>query len=60
MVAILFVRLFLDLRKALDSLDHLLLDRLFSLGVIDVELQWFANYLSDRRQRVKRGNQFSE
>ena len=52
---------FLDLRKAFDSLDHhLLLDHLFSLGVIDVELQWFANYLSDRRQRVKRGNQFSE
>ena len=25
-----------------------------------MELQWFANYLSDRRQRVKRGNQFSE
>ena len=52
---------FLDLRKAFDSLDHhLLLDRLFSLGVIGVELQWFANYLSDCRQRVKRGNQFSE
>ena len=52
---------FLDLRKVFDSLDyHLLLNRLFSLGVIDMELWWFANYLSDRRQRVKRGNQFSE
>ena len=31
---------FLNLRKAFDSLDHhLLLDRLFSLGVIDVELR---------------------
>ena len=50
---------FLDLRKAFDSLDHhLLLDRLFSLGVTGVELQWFTNYLSDRRQRVKRGNQY--
>ena len=34
---------FLDLRKAFDSLDHhLLLNRLFSLGVIYVELWWFA------------------
>ena len=34
---------FLDLRKAFDSLDHvILLQRLNSLGVCDVELAWFT------------------
>ena len=52
---------FLDLRKAYDSLDHhLLLKRLFELGVDGVELQWFSDYLSDRKQRVKCGNQYSD
>ena len=52
---------FLDLRKAFDSLDHcLLLHRLQDLGVGTVVLQWFQNYLSDRRHRVKRSNTFSD
>ena len=45
---------FLDLRKAFDSLDHsILLQRLQKLGVMGVELKWFANYLTNRMQRVK-------
>jgi len=52
---------FLDLRKAFDSLDHcLLLKRLSGLEVTGVELQWFVDYLSNRRQRVKKGNQYSD
>ena len=52
---------FLDLRKAFDSLDHcLLLHRLQDLGVGTVVLQWFQNYLSDRRHRIKRSNTFSD
>ena len=45
---------FLDLRKAFDSLDHVtLLHRIQELGVYNVELRWFQNYLSDHYQRVK-------
>ena len=52
---------FLDLRKAFDSLDHsILLERLHQLGVCDVELRWFCDYLSDRLQRVKCGDSYSE
>ena len=52
---------FLDLRKAFDSLDHsILLERLHQLGVCDVELRWFRDYLSDRLQRVKCDNSYSE
>jgi len=47
---------FLDLRKAFDSLDHhLLLKRISGLGVTGVELQWFVDYLSNRKQHVKNG-----
>ena len=52
---------FLDTRKASDSLDHVtLLQRLQELGVHNTELRWFQNYLSDRYQRVKCGNLFSD
>jgi len=45
---------FLDLRKAFDSLDHVkLLERLSVLGVHGTELSWFKNYLSNRMQHVK-------
>ena len=52
---------FLDLHKAFDSLDHhLLLKRLFELGVDGIELQWFSDYLSNQKQRVKCDNQYSD
>ena len=51
---------FLDLRKAFDSLDHiLLLQRLYRLGVCGKEIAWFTSYLSDRKQCVKCDGQFS-
>ena len=52
---------FLDLRKAFGSLDHsILLKRLHQLGVCDMELKWFCNYLNDHQQRVKYGHSYSE
>ena len=52
---------FLDLRKAFDSLDHvLLLQRLHRLGVCGKAIAWFTSYLSYRKQRVKCGGRFSE
>jgi len=52
---------FLDLRKAFDSMDHhILLKRLNLLGVYKSELLWFVSYLSDRYQRVKYKNCYSQ
>ena len=51
---------FFGLRKAFDSLDHaVLLQRLYRLGVWE-EIAWFTSYLSDCKQHVKCGSQFSE
>ena len=45
---------FIDLRKALDTVDHdLLLEKLtMGYGVTGKELGWFRDYLTDRRQVV--------
>ena len=52
---------FLDLRKAFDSLDHcILLQRLQKLGIMGVELKWFADYLTNRMQRVKQKDRYSD
>ena len=52
---------FLDLCKAFDSLDHvILLQRLAALGVNHTSLKWFQNYLSDRYQRVKNAGIYSD
>ena len=45
---------FIDLRKAFDSIDHdVLLNKISRLGVRHRELQWFKNYLHDRTQVVE-------
>ncbi len=47
------VCVFFDLSKAFDSLPHsLILKSLVRVGVRGTLLQWFSNYLSDRRQFV--------
>ena len=52
---------FLDLRKAFDSLDQcILLGHLQQLGVSGVELRWFTDYLSNRMQRVKQNDRYSD
>ena len=44
---------FIDLRKAFDTVDHaVLLRKLSSLGVVQSELHWFRNYLMNRTQVV--------
>lgn len=51
---------FVDLRKAFDSIDHgLLLRKLAQYGIAGSSLKWFECYLSERRQRVVVGYEFS-
>ena len=46
---------FIDLRKAFDSVDHeILISKLESYGLRDIELDWFRNYLTDRKRLVSR------
>jgi retron-type reverse transcriptase len=53
--------LFLDLRKAFDTVDHkLLLDKLFDFGIRGVAFSLVENYLSSRKQCVKINNIKSE
>ena len=52
---------FLDLRKAFDSLDHvILLQRLHCLGACGTSLWWFASCLSDCVQQVRSDGSFSQ
>ncbi|CAB4029264.1 Hypothetical predicted protein, partial [Paramuricea clavata] len=45
--------IFVDLRKAFDTVDHsLLLAKLESYGVVESELEWFSSYVNDRSQIV--------
>ena len=45
---------FIDLRKAFDTVDHtVLLIKLSNLGILDKEHGWFTDYLSNRTQVVE-------
>jgi hypothetical protein len=52
---------FVDFSKAFDTIDHRkLLSKLEALGINGTELNWFTNYLSDRRQSVHYQNALSD
>ena len=52
---------FLDLKKAFDTVDHaLLLTKLRNYGIRGDELSWFASYLTDRTQSVSLENVTSD
>ena len=44
---------FIDFRKAFDSMNHsLLLKKLYALGIVDREYEWFTDYMKGRTQVV--------
>ena len=46
--------IFLDLKKAFDTVDHnILLNKLRKLNIHEHSLNWFGNYLNNRHQSVK-------
>ena len=52
---------FIDLHKAFDSVDHeILISKLESYGLKDIELDWFRNYLTDRKKLVSFGKEISD
>lgn len=53
--------LFLDLKKAFDTVDHtVLLNKLYSCGIRGTTHNWFESYLSNRYQLVKVCSGYSE
>ena len=57
----LYFAIFMDFRKAFDSVSHsILLSKLNSYGIRGIPLSWFRSYLSSRKQHVIVNNQVSE
>ena len=49
--------IFIDLSKAFDTINHnILLDKLNSLGIPGIALQWFKSYLTLRTQYINLNN----
>jgi len=51
------IGIYLDLKKAFDTVDHILLHKLHNNGII---YDWFRSYLCDRRQYTCIGPNYSE
>jgi len=52
--------IFIDLRKAFDTVDHrILLEKMYNIGIRGKLLEWFKSYLSDRAQWVEIDNEIS-
>ena len=55
------VSLFLDLRKAFDSINHsILLSKIGKYGITQNELAWFTSYITDRKQYCYLGGKNSK
>lgn len=55
------VAIFIDLRKAFDTVNHeILLKKMFNIGIKEENLNWFRTYLSERPQQVKIGKWLSD
>ena len=55
------IGLFVDLKKAYDTVNHsILLEKLHAYGIRGVTLEWFKNYLTGRKHRVKLGSTLSQ
>ena len=55
------VGIFLDFRKAFDTVDHkILLEKLYSYGIRGMAHDWFSSYLQNRQQFVKFNNTCSD
>lgn len=51
------VTVFLDFKRAFETIDRkILLQKLLKYGICGKELNWFEDYLRNRRQQVKVGN----
>ena len=51
----------IDLSKAFNTINHkLLIKKLDAYGICGVELSWFSDYLSGRKQRVVLGGELSD
>ena len=55
------IGVFLDFRKAFDTVDHkLLLEKLNTAGIRGIVNKWFESYLTDRQQYVQLGEKVSQ
>ena len=51
---------FLDLKKAFDTVDHsILLSKLSEIWVSPSSIKWFESYLNNRKQKTSCGNEIS-
>ena len=51
--------LFMDLSKAFNTVDHVILaDKLYKIGISSQAVNWFSDYLSDRTQCVQAAGSF--